>query len=120
MIRRLPHLGMLHFFHLILCEELISKILSLIHSYKYFQIIIPPRRESKGGLRRNVEEQELPNSLEVQPQREVTNAEFWEAILILSQVVTNQFGKQIEARQEGANTLRFHEFVIMNPLSFTR
>ncbi|XP_069148112.1 uncharacterized protein [Solanum lycopersicum] len=40
--------------------------------------------------RRNIEEQEVPNAPDVQPQGEVTNAKFWEAIRMLSQVVTNQ------------------------------
>ncbi|KAK4733570.1 hypothetical protein R3W88_007831 [Solanum pinnatisectum] len=44
------------------------------------------------SARRSVEPQEqgLPNAPEVQPQGEVTNIEFREAIWMLSQVVTNQ------------------------------
>uniref|UniRef100_M1DZA5 Gag-pol protein n=1 Tax=Solanum tuberosum TaxID=4113 RepID=M1DZA5_SOLTU len=42
-------------------------------------IIMPPRRVVRDRpTRRNVEEQELPNEPEVQPQEEVTNAEFRE------------------------------------------
>ncbi|XP_049405240.1 uncharacterized protein LOC125868691 [Solanum stenotomum] len=48
----------------------------------------------------NVDEQDLPNSPEVQPQGEVTNVEFREAIRMLTQVVTNQAGQQRGARQE--------------------
>ncbi|XP_049364745.1 uncharacterized protein LOC125829577 [Solanum verrucosum] len=52
---------------------------------------MPPRRVVRGRpTRRNVEEQGIPNTPEVQPQEEVTNVEFWEAIRMLSQVVTNQ------------------------------
>ncbi|KAG5629251.1 hypothetical protein H5410_000968 [Solanum commersonii] len=50
-------------------------------------------------------EQGVPNAPEVQPQREVTNVEFREAIRMLSQAVTNQAG--------------IHEFLRMNPPSFT-
>ena len=38
---------------------------------------------------------------------------------MLSQEVTNQVGQQMGARQEGADTLRIHEFLRMNPESFT-
>ncbi|XP_049405237.1 uncharacterized protein LOC125868684 [Solanum stenotomum] len=52
---------------------------------------MPPRRVVKGHpARRNIEEQELPNAPGVQPQGEVTNVEFREAIWMLRQVVTNQ------------------------------
>ena len=54
----------------------------------------------------------------MQPQREVTNAEFPEAIRMLSPVVTNQVGQQKGARQEGVGTLRIHKFFRMNPPSF--
>ncbi|XP_049353217.1 uncharacterized protein LOC125817708 [Solanum verrucosum] len=47
---------------------------------------MPPRRAVKGRpARRNAEEQGVPNAPEVQPQGEVTNAEFREAIRMLSQ-----------------------------------
>ncbi|XP_049360482.1 uncharacterized protein LOC125825192 [Solanum verrucosum] len=69
---------------------------------------MPPRTAVRGRpTRRNVEEQELP-ALEVQPQGEVTNDEFREAIRMLSQVVTNRVRQQREARQEGADTSRIH------------
>ena len=54
-------------------------------------------KSSKSRLaRRNVEaqEQELPNSPEVQPEVEVTNAEIREAVKTLSNVVTNQVEKR--------------------------
>ncbi|WMV40811.1 hypothetical protein MTR67_034196 [Solanum verrucosum] len=69
--------------------------------------------------RRNVEDQGVPNAPEVQPQGEVTNAEFSEAIRMLSQVVTNQVGQQRENRQEVVDTSRICEFLRMNPSSFT-
>ena len=56
---------------------------------------MPPQRVFKGyPARRNVgsQHQGLPNAPEVQPQGEVTNVEFWEAIQMLSQGVTNQVG----------------------------
>ena len=79
-----------------------------------FQIIMPTRREFKGRPRSNVEEQEVPNATEVQPEVEVTNAEFEEAIWMLSQVVTNQVRQVRGARQEGVDILRVLEFLIMN------
>uniref|UniRef100_M1DHL5 Gag-pol polyprotein n=1 Tax=Solanum tuberosum TaxID=4113 RepID=M1DHL5_SOLTU len=81
---------------------------------------MPPRRAVKGRpTRRNIKEQELPNAPEVQAQGEVTNAEFREAIRMLSQVVTSQGGQQRGARQEEADTSRIREFLRMNPRSFT-
>ena len=51
---------------------------------------MPPRRVGRGRLpRRYVDEQELPDAPGVQDQGEVSNAEFREAIRILSQAVTN-------------------------------
>uniref|UniRef100_M1DW43 Zinc knuckle family protein n=1 Tax=Solanum tuberosum TaxID=4113 RepID=M1DW43_SOLTU len=85
-------------------------------------VIIPPRRVVKCHLtRRNVEPQEqgVPNAAEVQPQGEVTNAEFHEAIQMLSQVVTNQVGKTRGNQQKVANSLRIREFLRMNPPSLT-
>ncbi|XP_049345471.1 uncharacterized protein LOC125809994 [Solanum verrucosum] len=69
---------------------------SIIHElYRAkMQIIMPPRRAVRGRpAGRNVDEQELPNAPEVQPQGEVTNAEFREAIWMLSQAMTNQFNQ---------------------------
>ena len=81
---------------------------------------MPLRRPVRGRpAKRNVKEKELPNAPEVQPQGEVTNAEFREAIQMLSQVVTNQVGKPRGARQEGADISRIQEFLRMNPPSFT-
>ncbi|WMV45522.1 hypothetical protein MTR67_038907 [Solanum verrucosum] len=54
---------------------------------------MPPRRAVTGRLaRRNVEphEQGVLNTPEVQPQGEITNAKFREAVQMLSQTVTNQ------------------------------
>ena len=83
------------------------------------QIIMPPRRVGRGRLpRRYVDEQELPDALGVQDQGEVSNAEFREAIRMLSQAVANQIGQQRGARHEGADTSRIHEFLGMNPPSF--
>ncbi|WMV26573.1 hypothetical protein MTR67_019958 [Solanum verrucosum] len=83
---------------------------------------MPLRRAVRGcPASRKVEPQEqgVPNVPEVQPQGEVTNAEFLEAIRMLSQVVTNQAGQQRENRQEVADNSRVHEFLKMNPTSFT-
>ncbi|XP_069151833.1 uncharacterized protein [Solanum lycopersicum] len=60
------------------------------------QIIMPPQRATRGHpSRRCVEpkEHELLNALKVQPQGEVINAEFHEAIRMLSQAVTNKVGQ---------------------------
>ena len=52
---------------------------------------MPPRRTTKGRpSKRNVEESEVVNGPNVQPQGEVTNVEFCEAILMLGQAVTIQ------------------------------
>ncbi|WMV55638.1 hypothetical protein MTR67_049023, partial [Solanum verrucosum] len=68
---------------------------------------MPPRRVGRGRLpRRYVVEQELPYALGVQPQGEVSNAEFRETIMMLSQAVTNQIDQQRGARHEGADTSR--------------
>ncbi|XP_049371101.1 uncharacterized protein LOC125836058 [Solanum verrucosum] len=81
---------------------------------------MPPRRAGRGRpARRNVEEKGVPNAREVQPQGEVTNAEFREAIRMLSQFVTNQVGQQRGARHEVTDTSRIREFLRMNPPSFT-
>ncbi|WMV18837.1 hypothetical protein MTR67_012222 [Solanum verrucosum] len=84
---------------------------------RIFQII-PPRRAFRGRLvRRNVEEQGVPNAPEVKPQGEVTNVEFREAIQMLSHVLTNQV-RQRDNRQEVADTSRIYEFLRINPPSF--
>uniref|UniRef100_M1DJV5 Gag-pol polyprotein n=1 Tax=Solanum tuberosum TaxID=4113 RepID=M1DJV5_SOLTU len=68
---------------------------------------MPLRRAVRGRpAKSDVEEQELPNAPEVQPQREVTNVEFRKAIRILSQVVTNEVGQEKRTRQGEANTSR--------------
>ncbi|KAK4718245.1 hypothetical protein R3W88_016583 [Solanum pinnatisectum] len=47
---------------------------------------MPSQRAIRGlTVRGNVEDQGVPNAPEVKPQGEVTNAEFWEAIRMLSQ-----------------------------------
>ena len=51
----------------------------------------------------------------MQPQEEVTNTEFFEAIQMLSQVVTNQVEQQRRARQEEIDTSRIQKFLRMNP-----
>lgn len=78
-----------------------------------------PRREARGRPAiRNVEELEVPNASNVQPQEEFTNAEFCEAIRMLRQVVNNQVRQQEGDRQDGANTSRIREFLRMNPHVF--
>ncbi|KAG5581223.1 hypothetical protein H5410_051850, partial [Solanum commersonii] len=69
------------------------------------EIIMPPQKSVRGRpARSNVEEQELRNAPEVQPQGEVTNAEFREAIKMLSQVVTNQVEEEkLRDREEFRN-----------------
>ena len=77
---------------------------------------MPPNKEVRGRpCRRNVEEPEVPNALNVKYQGEVTNDEFCKAIRMLRQVVSYQVGQQIGAQQEGAYTSRIQEFLRMNP-----
>ncbi|KAG5590778.1 hypothetical protein H5410_041292 [Solanum commersonii] len=72
---------------------------------------MPPHRAVQGrDARRNVENQGVPNAPEVQLQEEVTNTDFQDAIWMLGQVVANQ---------EVVDTSRIHEFLRMNPRSFT-
>ncbi|XP_015164177.1 uncharacterized protein [Solanum tuberosum] len=81
---------------------------------------MPPRRAVRcHPARRNVKPQELgvPTAPNVQPQGEVTNAEFRKAKM-LSQAVTNQVGQQRGARQVEADTSRIRDFLRMNPPSF--
>ena len=66
---------------------------------------MPPGRAARGlPSRRNVEDSDVPNVLNVQPQGEVTNAKFRKAIRMLRQVVTNQVRQQRRALQEKANS----------------
>ncbi|XP_049399906.1 uncharacterized protein LOC125863994 [Solanum stenotomum] len=71
--------------------------------------------------RRNVEPQDygVSNTLEVQPQGEVTNFEFQDVILIMSQVVVKQASEQKGDRRDVANTSRICELLRMNPPDFT-
>lgn len=55
----------------------------------------------------------------MQPQGEVTNAKFRKSIRMLSQAVNNQVGQQRGNRKEEVETSRIHEFLVMNPPSFT-
>ncbi|WMV46652.1 hypothetical protein MTR67_040037 [Solanum verrucosum] len=83
---------------------------------------MPTQRAVRGrSTRRNVgpQEQGVPNVPEVQPQGEVINAKFCEAIWMLSQIVTNQARQQRENHREMAHTSRVCEFLRMNPPSFT-
>ncbi|WMV09134.1 hypothetical protein MTR67_002519 [Solanum verrucosum] len=69
--------------------------------------------------RRNVEDQGVPNAPEVQSQEKVANAEFWDAIQMLNQMVANQDGQQRGDRQDVADTSRIREFLSINPPEFT-
>ena len=80
---------------------------------------MPSRKAARGRpFRRNVklQEQGVPNAPNMKPQSEVTNAEFYEVVWMLIQVVTYQVGKKRQDRQEEADTLRIREFLRMNPL----
>ena len=80
---------------------------------------MPLRRTVIGrSARISIEEQELLDAPEVQPQGKFTNVEFKEAIRMLSQDVTNQVGQHKEARQEKVETLKFCEFLTMNSPRF--
>uniref|UniRef100_M1DMD7 Gag-pol polyprotein n=1 Tax=Solanum tuberosum TaxID=4113 RepID=M1DMD7_SOLTU len=73
---------------------------SLIQLSIQSQLLIMPPRRAVGDhpARRNVEEQEVPNAPEMQPQGEVTNAKFRETIRMLIQAVTNQHVKEEKLR----------------------
>ncbi|XP_049364566.1 uncharacterized protein LOC125829384 [Solanum verrucosum] len=78
------------------------------------ELMMPPQRAVRGRPARwNIEEQRVSNAPEVKTKGEVTNAEFWEAIRMLSQVVTNKVGQQRGARQEETDTLRIQMVVDM-------
>ena len=62
----------------------------------------------------------MHNASDMQPQGEVSNFEFREAIRMLSQVVTNQVGQHRGTLQEEGDTSRICEFLRMNPQSFPR
>ena len=119
MIRRLQHLRCFTSFIFFRAKILSLNSLSNSCLHAFFQIIIPPGRVFRGRPQRNVEEQKVPNASEVQPYGEVTNMEFWEAIWMLSQVVTNKVEQHKGYQKEGADTSRVHEFLKMNSSSFT-
>ena len=121
-IRRLWHLGntsLLSYFFRFL--EFISKIFFLTHVCTRFQKIMPPQKALWGrAARRNIEVPKLHNAPDMQPQGEVSNFEFREAIRMLSQVVTNQVGQHRGAWKEEGDTSSICEFLRTNPQSFTR
>ena len=82
MIKSIKHLEISYFFHVPLrVLEFISKKFLSNSCLLVFQIIMPPRKTIKGRPARiNIEESEVPNAPEVQPQGEVTIAKFREAI----------------------------------------
>ncbi|XP_027768121.1 uncharacterized protein LOC114074402 [Solanum pennellii] len=85
------------------------------------QIIMTLQRTVRGRLyRRNVKsrKQGIPNAPEVKPQGELTDVEFREETRMLSQVLTNQFGKQRGYRQVVVDTKSIFEFLRMTPPSF--
>ena len=120
-IRRLWHLGntslLSYFFRLV---EFISKSLFLTHVCTRFKIIMPLEKALWGrAARRNIQVPKLHNAPDMQPQGEVSNFEFREAIRMLSQVVTNQVGQHRGAWKEEGETSWIREFLRMNPQSFT-
>lgn len=66
--------------------------------------------------RKNVEprDQGVPNELEVKPNENVTNAELWEVIRVLSRAVTNHVGQHRGSRKEVVDTLTIWEFLRMH------
>ena len=62
---------------------------------------MPPQRAFRCQIiRRNFEEIEVLNAHDQKPQGEVTNAEFHEAVQMVSQVVTNEVGQQRGAHKK--------------------
>ncbi|XP_049394889.1 uncharacterized protein LOC125859236 [Solanum stenotomum] len=85
----------------------------------YARSIMLPRRVVRvGPAMKSVEEQELPNALEVKTQEEIKYADFREAIRMFSQVATYHVG-QGDNRHEVVDTSRIRELLRMNPPSFT-
>nr|AAU90308.2 Zinc knuckle family protein [Solanum tuberosum] len=80
---------------------------------------MPPRRAVRvRPAMKSVEEQELPNALEVQTQEKIKYADFREAIQMLSQVATFHVGQR-DNRHEVVDISRIRELLRMNPPSFT-
>ena len=112
MIKRLQHLGISHFFHIPFhaLEFIFRKFLSY-SCLHMCQIIMPPLRVARGRPpRRNVEEEEVPNALNVQPQGEFTNVEFYEAIGMLSKIVKRLVGKYSKLDKKKITTRGFVNF----------
>ncbi|XP_049352722.1 uncharacterized protein LOC125817213 [Solanum verrucosum] len=80
---------------------------------------MPPRRAVKvRPAMKSVEEQKLPNALEVQTQEEIKYVDFRETIRMLSQVVTYHVGQR-DNRHEVVDTSTILELLRMNPPSVT-
>ncbi|XP_049405976.1 uncharacterized protein LOC125869436, partial [Solanum stenotomum] len=80
---------------------------------------MPPRRAVRvRPAMKGVEEQQLPNALEMQTQEEIKYVDFRETIRMLSQVATYHIG-QGDNRHEVVDASRIRELLRMNPPSFT-
>uniref|UniRef100_M1B0G3 Zinc knuckle family protein n=1 Tax=Solanum tuberosum TaxID=4113 RepID=M1B0G3_SOLTU len=80
--------------------------------------MLPRRAVRVRPAMKSVEEQELPNALDVQTQEEIKYADRREAIQMLSQVATYHVG-QGDNRHEVVDVSRIRELLRMNPPSFS-
>jgi len=119
-IGRLQHLGTISFLsYSSRALEFISKKFLSNWCLRVFQSIMLPRRAVRvRPAMKSVEEQELPNALDVQTQEEIKYADRREAIRILSQVATYHVGQR-DNRHEVVDTSRIRELLRMNPPSFS-
>ena len=105
MIKRLENLGILHFFDVpSRVLEFISKKFFLIRACTHFLSSCLHEEKQEVVQLRDVEQKEVPNAPNVQPQGTTINDEFHEAIWMLCQDMINHVRQQRGDQQEEAET----------------